>query len=266
MITCEILGYGADNNGLGNQMFCIATALGLAYENNDTASFPELMYPPYDFYGRTIFHRLNKSPISVKNTYNEPPYTSTIYHKIPYEENMSMRGHFQSYKYFEKNQEQIVDSFQLPKHIFSRIEKKHEHLLNDLSNKASMHIRRGDYLKLQGHYASLDSQYYDKALDIAEKEEIVVFSDDIEWCKQNISLGKKKIYFVEGEMDIVDMYLMSRIPTNIIANSTFSWWAAYLNKNKDKKIIGPTQWFGPARTKSNEIETRDLFPPSWIRI
>ena len=79
-------------------------------------------------------------------------------------------------------------------------------------------------------------------------------------------LLKKKIYFVEGEMDIVDMYLMSRIPTNIIANSTFSWWAAYLNKNKDKKIIGPTQWFGPARTKSNEIETRDLFPPSWIRI
>tara|TARA_A100001515_G_C4589798_1_gene215642 strand:- start:1007 stop:1807 length:801 start_codon:yes stop_codon:yes gene_type:complete len=266
MITCEILGHGADNNGLGNQMFCIATALGLAYDNDDTATFPELMYPPYDFYGRTIFHKLTKLPINVTEVYHEPAYSSTIYKQIPYKQNMSMRGHFQSYKYFESSQDKIIELFELPRHMSSSIEKKYKHILDNAFDKVSIHIRRGDYLKLQGHYASLDLEYYQNALDMINKDQIVLFSDDIAWCKENIYFKNKQVEFIEGEMDIVDMHLMSKIPSNIIANSTFSWWAAFLNKNKDKKIIGPSQWFGPKRSKCNETETKDLFPPDWIRI
>ena len=266
MITCDILGPGTNNSGLGNQLFCVAATLGLAIKNNDAAAFPQLNRPPFDLYGRTIFHKLNKASVLSTEAYREPAYNSTIYHDIPYKPYMSLHGHFQSYKYFDHSKEEILNFFELPAHITSRVNKKYSNLIKNSSNMVSLHIRRGDYIKLAGHYAVLDSNYYKAALDIQDKDEIVVFSDDINWCKENLSFENKKMFFIENEMDIIDMYLMSKIQNNILANSTFSWWGAYLNNNKNRKIIGPQDWFGPNRTKSNEIETKDLMPPDWIRI
>ena len=88
MLPCDVFGYAPNsNNGLGNQLFCIATTLALAKDNNDEAVFPDLNFHPYTFYGNSIFHKLNKDAFDkkfVKNTYIEKPYTSTIYNKIEY--------------------------------------------------------------------------------------------------------------------------------------------------------------------------------------
>ena len=101
---------------------------------------------------------------------------------------------------------------------------------------------------------------------IEKYDTLVVFSDDIEWVKDNTNfLPKEKIY-IEKELDIVDMYMMSKMKNNIIANSTFSWWGAFLNQNKNKKVVAPQCWFGPKRSQSNQKETLDLIPEEWIRV
>jgi len=267
MITCE----GAGR--LGNQMFRIATTLGLAYKNGTLAVFPYLKLPPSDsatleFYAKTIFHSLKKGGNVNFFTYEhkEPFRTSTIYHEIPFVDGMMLRGHFQSYKYFDFCRDLVIESFKLPNHITEKVDKKYKYILE--SSTTSIHVRRGDYLSLVGHYEILDAEYYKKALALlGDDQEIVVFSDDIEWCKSAFNfIPKEKIHFIEGEEDICDLYLMSKIKNNIISNSTFSWWSAYLNDHADKKIIAPWKWFGPKRVACNYKETADLIPENWIRI
>ena len=92
------------------------------------------------------------------------------------------------------------------------------------------------------------------------KTKFLIFSDDITWCKKNF-IGDSFI-FIENEVDFIDMYLMSMCINNIIANSTFSWWGAWLNKNKNKKIISPINWFGPAKP----LNIRDVIPHNWVKI
>jgi hypothetical protein len=268
VITCDVLGNGPRNGGLGNQLFCIAAVLSLSFDNDDCAVFPDLRESHYKFYADTIFHRLDSGHNKdfVKNYYKERPYTSTIYEKIPYKPNLCISGHFQSYKYFNHNRENIVNLFRLPDHMINIIEDKYANLIN-LENTVSIHVRRGDYLSLRGIYEYIGPKYYQRALSIVDNyPKIVIFSDDITWCKENSFFANKSAFFVENESDVVDLYLMSRMKNNIIANSTFSWWSAFLNKNKDKKVVAPNNWFGPHRTKNNIQETADLIPASWIRI
>lgn len=124
-----------------------------------------------------------------------------------------------------------------------------------------MHIRRGDYLVSPGHYINLDVEYYKNALKYIDNPgSILIFSDDISWCKDNFK-GDKYI-FIENEKDYIDIYLMSLCNNNIIANSTFSWWGAWLNTNPNKIVISPNKWFGPAKGKRH---LNDLIPKNWIQ-
>jgi hypothetical protein len=270
MITCDVLGKCNNNSGLGNQLFCIATTLSLALDNSDTPVFPDLKKSHYKFYSKNIFHKLDtgEDKSFVRNYYREPPYSSTLYNKISYLENMCLHGHFQSYKYFEHNSDHIKDTFVLPEKLEISVTSRHEEMLS-LKNSVSLHIRRGDYVSdsLKNRYTSLDESYYNEALSIiGDYSKIVVFSDDISWCKEWPFLKDKSVIFVENEFDVIDLILMSKVSNNIIANSTFSWWSAFLNKNTNKKVIAPKEWFGPERSKDNEKETKDLIPSDWIRI
>ena len=269
MITCDVLGYHpGTNNGLGNQMFCIASTLALAAENGATATFPDLRLEHYKYYGDTIFHRLNKdgSKDFVCYTFKEKSFTSTQYNKIMFLNGMKISGYFQSYKYFDNFRDLIINSFEVPDSIKQKLSDKYQHLISDSS--VSLHVRRQDYLKFSGYYAILGEEYYLSALEQFDNiSNIFVFSDDVDWCKENFDFIKdKEIIFVEGQSDVEDMWLMSQIRNNIIANSTFSWWAAYLNCNEGKKVVRPKKWFGPKRTNNNELETKDLFPKEWIKI
>jgi hypothetical protein len=108
----------------------------------------------------------------------------------------------------------------------------------------SIHVRRGDYLS-HDHFCKLDNIYYEKALqdfiEDIEKYHFIIFSNDIEWCKENLISGDMVTFMPQG-IDYVDLIVMSMCDHNIIANSTYSWVAAYKNSNKNKKIICPTNY------------------------
>lgn len=114
-------------------------------------------------------------------------------------------------------------------------------------NTVSVHIRRGDYLLPQNAYLNVcTSEYYKKAVEkfIGEKDVIfVVFSDDVNWVKKNLNFGENAIFINdEGVSPFWDIYLMSKCNHHIISNSTFSWWGAFLNSSKEKRIVAPVRW------------------------
>jgi hypothetical protein len=124
-----------------------------------------------------------------------------------------------------------------------------------------MHIRRTDYLSLSDYHYNQSLNYYNDAYDILNDKNInvIIFSDDINWCKENMKFNN--IHYIENEDNIVDLYIMSKCKNNIIANSTFSWWAAWLNENTEKKVFAPKNWFG-----HKGPEKTNLLLDEWIII
>jgi len=125
-------------------------------------------------------------------------------------------------------------------------------------DEVSIHVRRGDYLQLEHHYPNLSkTDYYEKAIAMFPYNKFLVFSDDIEWCKSYPAFQGERFSFSEGRDEVQDLNQMASCQHNILANSTFSWWGAYLNKNKDKMVVCPRPelWL-------NNISLLD----SWIKI
>jgi hypothetical protein len=154
-----------------------------------------------------------------------------------------------------QNQEYIKD---IRSNIISSIDFDADHSF-DFNGSCSLHVRRGDYLKLLHKHPVQPREYYEKALEeINPSGNIFVFSDDIEWCKANLKF--KNLIFMDGNSNVEDLLLMSMCKDNIIANSSFSWWAAWLNQNEDKRIVCPQKWFGDGQNES-EIRLKE-----WNRI
>lgn len=182
------------------------------------------------------------------------------YEELPVIEDVKFFGFFQSYKYFEHCQEKIRELFEFNDEIKNKINKKYETIKG--LNTCSIHIRRGDYIGNAWHEVCHLRYYKDAIKEINKTTNVdlfLVFSDDIPWCKEN--LNGEKLLFVEDNADIEDLYLMTQCSHNIICNSSFSWWGAWLNSNKNKIIIAPDKWFNDqSRT------VKDLIPENWIKI
>ncbi len=175
-------------------------------------------------------------------------------------------GHWKNEKYFEENAGIIRHEFTL-KEPFSPAAARVAKKIAGAGYPASVHIRRGDYVgvsKIAKVMRALPVSYYKEACDIVLKKSpdarFFVFSDDIAWAKENFP----KTYDTEfvSAPDIADyeeLALMSGCKANTIANSTFSWWAAWLNRHNDKTVIAPKQWFNDPRRDSP-----DLIPKTWI--
>jgi len=169
-------------------------------------------------------------------------------HNFSLGKNYYLEGYWQSEKYFFEIKDEIINSFTWP-----------EIKDLDFKNSCSLHVRRGDYLKTQHVHPVQTIDYYNKALDIVQpKGNIFIFSDDIEWCKKNLSFDK--MIFMENNSNIYDLRAMSLCSDNIIANSSFSWWGAWLNQNENKKIVCPKNWFSDGTNDS------DIKPTDWIEI
>jgi hypothetical protein len=172
-------------------------------------------------------------------------------------------GFWQSPLYFDPFQAEIRKVFSFDK---LKLSNQSQSLLGKIQTgeSVSVHIRRGDFLSKEINNAICNEIYYKMAIDlIAAKLHntlLVVFSDDLEWVKQNLSLSNA-IYvdWNAGKNSWQDMYLMSQCKHNIIANSTFSWWGAWLNVNPDKIVIAPAQFM-------KQEETPDIYPANWITI
>ena len=125
----------------------------------------------------------------------------------------------------------------------------------------SVHIRRGDYISsphmTEFHTNLSETDYYQKAMEIIGGD-FMFISDDIEWCKENFK--GDNIFYSPFTEELEDLCLMTYCTNNIIANSSFSWWGAYLGF--DGKVIAPNNWFGPKGPK----KTQDLIPNNWIKI
>jgi len=176
--------------------------------------------------------------------------------KIDTNYNYYLSGFWQSDEYFKNNRIEILKEL-LPT---ESTKKELFNLYPSLnSNTTSIHIRRTDYLNSNGYHPVQTIEYYEKAIElVGSYDNLLIFSDDISWCKNNLDF--RNMIFIEGNDDIIDLWLMSLCKNNIIANSSFSWWGAYLNLNKNKKVIAPSQWYGHFTGKKNTL------PEDWIII
>jgi hypothetical protein len=248
--------------GLGNQLFQWAYGKSLAVKNNTNLVLDTTFYS--NQIGNT--HRnyeLNKFPNFIYQNpdieFKETKYIIDNFHykEFHYDENYNyyLNGFWQSEKYFSNFSDLITEQL---KPTFETIEKLKKHIN---AGSVSLHVRRTDYISSNGFHPVQKIGYYDKALEIiGNYDQLLVFSDDINWCKENLKY--KNVLFVENQDNLEDMWLMSLCDHNIIANSSFSWWGAWLNQNKDKIVIAPNNWFG-AQSKLNES---DIIPYSWVKI
>jgi hypothetical protein len=240
-------------------LFQVAAAHSLSIDNNDFCVFNDknsyTVHKHFNTYTSNIFRNLKISEENFTLLYNEPFFQ---FKKIPYQKNLKLSGYFQSEKYFNHNRNSILDLFSIDDNSKNYIKNKYDDILN--KKTCSVHVRRGDYLNLPNHHPVCSLDYYNKTIEMMDVDLFLVFSDDIEWCRKNF-IGDKFI-FIDENPDYIDIWLMSLCDNNIIANSSFSWWGAWLNQNENKTVIAPKQWFGSAI----QHNTNDLIPETWLRL
>ncbi|MBB6271534.1 hypothetical protein HDF26_001961 [Pedobacter cryoconitis] len=285
--------------GLGNQMFQYASAKGLSIKHNDQLQidishygklladetprsyrldvFPNItdqianqksistIVPDFKYgFLNKLYKIINKSIYGFNKSFviEKQMGFSTI---ADYgDKNIYLDGYWQSEQYFNNSVEDIRTHFDLeylceiPE--LSEISKKIKAV-----NSISIHVRRGDYVtntNANSYHGVCSLDYYEKAIQkMAENNsnlEFFVFSDDVDWCKHNLKIPYTHEYISTRE-DFHDLYLMSLCKHNIIANSSFSWWGAWLNKNLNKTVIAPEKWF-------STMPSRDIIPISWLTI
>lgn len=260
------------NGRLGNQLFQIAATLSAAKKYNAVALFPEWEYQKYfdpfasvgnlipTFHYREPYFHFSEIDWNGAECVNNLLYQNKI---------LNLHGYFQSEKYFDSCKRIVLSAFEPNKWFKEQLKNKAQHMLGVSTQvTCSIHVRRGDYVN-NDYYAQLGSEYYNNAIDqvkeIAASRGIkigkfVVFSDDIDFCR-TVFKGDQFV-FMTGTSDIEDLFFMSFCDYNIGANSSFSWWAHYLNKEQDKVGIFPKQWFGA----NTILDTKDLYTENMIKI
>jgi hypothetical protein len=288
------------NGGLGNQLFQYAAAKSLSLHHKvplkiDISSFlredlPELEVPRdfelYNFTGvcddtcvltkeenEEILHFLKrKSLAKLLPNHKRKIYSEPFYHFdanfFKSRKNVILKGQWQSEKYFYPYREYFKDALVLKPELIQNCRAKADEL--QACNSVSVHVRRGDYLRKQiifEWHGVMGKDYYKKAFDLLEEKigpfKPYYFTDDPNWVNEHL-LPLKEGELVTGfytKSHFEDFYLILKCKHNIIANSSFSWWGAWLNNNPKKIVIGPEKWFdqGPK-------DTFDILPPEWIKL
>jgi hypothetical protein len=141
-------------------------------------------------------------------------------------------------------------------------------IIEEAENSVAVHVRRGDYCYLQQIFPLLDESYYKRAFDVIERTipapQYFVFSDEIELVKRNFPFSRF-VTFVQAETNVLDFELMRRCRHAIIANSTYSWWAAYLIAGTEKMIVAPVKWYND-RILQAVYESTAIVPRTWNRV
>ena len=176
-----------------------------------------------------------------------------------------LHGYWQSERYFSDIANRIRSDFTFPGFTNQQNADMADRIRE--TNAISLHVRRGDYLTLGAHVLC-DQTYYETALEkvlenVSGAPTVFVFSDDPQWAKDNLPLPCEKVVldFNGPDTDFEDMRLMTLCQHNIIGNSSFSWWAAWLNTNAGKTVVGPRKWFGDPK-----LSNPDILPDGWIGI
>ena len=273
--------------GLGNQLFQIFMLISYSIKHNKQFVIPKNLqsWDKRITYWDTIF--LNLMPFLVSNDdiekyieIKEPSFKYTEFSNIT--ENVVLNGYFQSYKYFKNNYTEVCDKLGLyqirniiKQKYFTQINNTYEN--NKICNTISLHFRMGDYKNMPNHHPLISDNYYINSLfhiiSVTKQQKWNVIytceeiDDEIVLSRiQNIKNVFKELNFLKIDNTLKDyeqMLLMSVCDHNIIANSSFSWWSAYINDNPQKVVCYPSMWFGIAYSN---FDTIDLYPDSWNKI
>lgn len=240
---------------LGNKLFVIAAMIGWAKEHNDFFFIGDWKYSKY--FPNLIKNTNSSVAGNIRGIYREPTFG---YVPIPFTyDNIYLSGYFQSEKYFEHCKEDVKYYFTPDSETLKKAE---EIVSRKFREKVcSIHVRRGDYLNPQtsDYHGNCGMDYYHNAMNKIKAKRYLIFSDDIQWCKENF-IGKQ-YSFSENNTNIEDMVAMSLCDDHIIANSSFSWWGAWLNKSNKKRIVAPKEWF-----KSGPVDYSDVYTKDMIRL
>lgn len=256
MISCKCI----EKNYFGNQLFQFCSGLGISKKLGFDFKIAKKSEPVRLGSSRLeecfdIPSKFLTESIEIIHTYKEKkigfdPNVYTI------KDNTDLSGWFQSPKYFFDLKEEIFEILKFKQELLIKANQIWDSL--DLKKPSvSIHVRRGDYIQSALHPVC-DKEYYEEAKELFPDHNFFVFSDDPNWCEENM-----KEPVVHSGNDLIDFILMSKCNNHIIANSTFSWWAAWLNKSENKTIVAPQKWF----KDSNKFYTfKDIYCESWIVI
>ncbi len=249
---------------LGNQMHEIATTLAYAWDHNMEPFFPDLEKNDWNLsmnYKR-LFFRLNASPPPrpILHSYMQDHYLSFDKVDIPVRPDQSLWGCFQTWKNYHHHRDKLLSLFAPSTEELNSIKLKHAELLNHPCT-VGIHVRTFNK-EWSNAFPFVGLAYYDQAMGFFPSEALfIVFSDRINWCKHHFAKFNRKIIFIEGQDHIEDFFLMSLLKHNIIGNSSYSWWAAYLNENTHKVVVAPSHFVHP-----NLRPTVNANMPDWITL
>jgi len=282
MITTRLKG------GLGNQMFQYAVARAVTQKNDQNLALDISWFKAQDKREFSLAGFNLKGEIVDLNLWQSLTYSSNFLKYITNDKktyineqkefsfdpsifsasgDTLMEGYWQHPLYFSSVEEIIREDFTLKRGFGKEAESIKRQIEN--SQSVSVHLRRGDYVeddKINKIYKVCSQDYYSYAIKLIENDiespHLFIFSDDINWVKENMNFKHQVTYVSQkGLSDIEELVLMSYCKHNIIANSTFSWWAAWLNENTSKLVITPLKWFN-----DSERSSQCLIPNSWKRI
>jgi len=292
MIAVKLMG------GLGNQLFQYAAGRALSIKHNtqlflDTSFLeadPKNSYTKRNYELDCFSIQSEKCPENILNSIasqNESSIWNRVRKKIGLadkiklyteqghqfneqfkvlSDNTHLTGFWQSELYFADIEEILREDLNIKQEYLNGIETYLSLINNGIS--VSLHVRRGDYVNLKSasdFHGVCGLDHYAAALRLMNEKHknlnVFVFSDDIAWCKENLMIPNDNKHYVSTDSAVKDLYLMQKCNHHIIANSSFSWWGAWLNPRKEKTIIAPGKWFN-----DSAINTKDIIPHSWIQI
>ncbi len=224
---------------------------------------------------KSIFRKIRRAiEFRILRNYHigwETNFVKKTIEKISSDKDVYLNGYWQSYKYFDNVRETLARDFSLK----IPLEQTHPDLLREINstNSIALAVRRGDYLWPENlkDFGICSENYYKKAVKYIESKvenpTFFIFSEDITWIKENISFNGHPVTYVSEKKqenpltDYQEMMLMSKCQHNIIANSSFAWWPAWLNQNPNKIVIAPDVWF-----TNGSIKVDDIIPSTWIKL
>ena len=253
---------------LGNQMFQYASLKGIAKHRGFDYMVPVYSDTFVDSLGNKLRTELF-NPFNIKvnigsmqtEKYLQDPhfeFSQDLFDNC--QDNVSLYGFFQTEKYFNYIRDDILKDFNFK----DEIKDECEPIIEEFDDPIGLHIRRGDFLINYKNHHNLTLDYYDKALiKFDDNRQVVIFSDDPEWCSEQNIFDDDRFLISKDNGPYHDLYMMTKCNDFIIANSTYSWWGAWLSDNIKKKVIAPKRWFG---VNNEDKNIDDLFPSDWILI
>ena len=247
---------------LGNQMFEYATLRGIAANKKYDWCIPPFNIKGIENYSLDRAFTLpsvQERNLMILDNGHAPVVGERYFHfdKELFDlcpDHISLNGFFQTEKYFKDIRNEIRKDFEFK----DEIKQPCSQMISNVENPVALHIRRTDYITNPNH-TCLSMEYYKKALSYFDSASVLIFSDDPVWCKEHELFEDDRFMVSEGNDQYIDMCLMSLCDGHIIANSSFSWWGAWLSKSR--KIIAPSGWF--EGSDNSHLDTKDIYCSGW---